>query len=155
LSSKKHCKISVCKKWFIDMNNDSKGQMYRIFKQTFGFECPIHKLSPKFRNIFFLNFVQIIEVRRWHGIPLCERLCSVWNSHQIADEFHYISESNLKHCMTDVKIPLREIHKITYIFSLRYRNVYMWILHCTITWKYINSLNSRCQRICKVIRNCK
>ena len=83
-------------KWSSDIDNSSKGKLYRIFKETFGFENYINRLSPKFRNTFLkfrtTNHRLPVEVGRWHGIPLNERLCSVCNSHQIADEFHYILE---------------------------------------------------------------
>ena len=39
-------------KWSSDVNNSSKGQMYRIYKQNVGFENYINKLSQKLRNIF-------------------------------------------------------------------------------------------------------
>ena len=37
-------------KWSSDVNKSSKGQMYRIYKQNFGFESCINKLSTKLRN---------------------------------------------------------------------------------------------------------
>ena len=70
--------------------------MYRIYQQNFGFENYINKLSPKLRNIFFkfrtTNHHLPIEIGRWHGTPLCERLCTLCNNVQIADEFHYFLE---------------------------------------------------------------
>ena len=33
-----------------------------------------------------------VEIGRWHGTPLCVRLCTLCNNVQIADEFHYILE---------------------------------------------------------------
>ena len=64
-------------KWSSDVNNSSKGQTYRIFKQNFGFENYI-KISPKFRTIFMkfrtTNHHLPMETGRWHGLPLCDRI---------------------------------------------------------------------------------
>ena len=70
--------------------------MYRIYKQNFGFENYLNKLSPKLRNIFIkfrtTNHQLPVQIGRWHGTPLRERLCTLCNNVQIADEFHYILE---------------------------------------------------------------
>ena len=78
------------------MNNFSKGQVYRIFQQNFGMEYYLKTLSPKNKKIFvkFLtaNHHLPVETGRWHGKSISERLCTLCNSGQICDEFHFILE---------------------------------------------------------------
>ena len=62
-----------------DVNNSSKGQVYRIFKRSFGMENYLKVLSP-------------VETGRLQGKPLGERFCTLFNNCQIGDEFHYILE---------------------------------------------------------------
>ena len=78
------------------MNNSSKGQMYRIFKQNFGMEHYLKTLSPKNKKILVkfrtANHQLAVETGRWHGKSISERLCTLCNSGQIGDEFHFILE---------------------------------------------------------------
>jgi dimeric dUTPase (all-alpha-NTP-PPase superfamily) len=77
-------------KWESDLNNSSKGQIYRLFKSHFGREKYLEILPAKIRKTFIkfrtLNHRLPIEIGRWANfthfvIPV-----------QIADEFHYILE---------------------------------------------------------------
>ena len=74
-------------KWFSDVNNSSKGQMYRICKQNFGFENYLNKLSPKIRNMFLkfptTNHRLPVEIGRWQGTPL------------VKDFVHYVTMFSL------------------------------------------------------------
>ena len=83
-------------KWFCDINGSSKGQIYRLFKTSFGFENYINMLPNKFRKIFIKfrtsNHHLPVETGRWYNVPLNERVCKLCNSGHTADEFHYILE---------------------------------------------------------------
>ena len=83
-------------KWFSDINGSSKGQIYRLFKTSFGFENYINMLPNKFRKIFIKfrtsNHHLPVETGRWYNVPLNERVCKLCNSGHTADEFHYILE---------------------------------------------------------------
>ena len=83
-------------KWESDINNSSKGQIYRIFKSHFGREKYLEILPAKLRKTYIKfrtsNHRLPIETGRWTNVPLCQRFCTLCNSGQIADEFHYILE---------------------------------------------------------------
>ena len=82
--------------WSSDIDNSSKGHIYKIFKQNFVIEKYITELTPKYRNIIMKfrtsNHHLPVETGRWAGIPLSERVCTLCNNGQIGDEFHYLLE---------------------------------------------------------------
>ena len=49
---KQNLQDQFLRKWCSDMNNSSKGRVYRIFQQNFGMEHYLKTLSPKNKNIF-------------------------------------------------------------------------------------------------------
>lgn len=83
-------------KWHADINNSSKGVIYKNFKTNFGYEKYLDILPLKFRKILgkfrTSNHHLPVELGRWDGIPLNERFCPLCNTKRIADEFHYILE---------------------------------------------------------------
>ena len=85
--------------WYSDVNNSSKGQVYRFFKQSFGMENYLKILSPKYMKIMIkfrtTNHRLPVETGRWHEKPLGERFCTLCNNCQIGDEFHYILECDI------------------------------------------------------------
>ena len=93
---KQNLQDQFLQKWYSDMNNSSKGQVFRIFKQTFGMEYYLKTLSPKNQKIFVkfrtANHHLPVETGRWHRKFLSERFCILCNSGQIGDEFHFILE---------------------------------------------------------------
>ena len=60
---KQNLQDQFLQKWYSDMNNSSKGQVYRIFKQNFGMEHYLKTLSPKNKKILvkFRTALQIIS----------------------------------------------------------------------------------------------
>lgn len=83
-------------KWSSDINDSSKGQIYKIFKKNFNYENYINILPLRLRKVFMKfrtsNHHLLVETGRWYNTPLNQRVCKLCNSGQIADEFHYILE---------------------------------------------------------------
>lgn len=80
--------------WHSSLQNSSKGTNYQLFKDTV-------QLEPYFLNLnrkHYLNFVKFrtgnhrmpIETLRWEGIPLYERICTLCDTNDVADEYHYL-----------------------------------------------------------------
>lgn len=83
-------------KWAKDIDNSSKGQIYKIYKQKFGFEKYLGILTKKFWKPLIkfrtANHRLPIETGRWYGIPVNDRSCTLCNSGKLADEYHFILE---------------------------------------------------------------
>ncbi len=80
--------------WFSDINTSPKALNYRLFKDKFEFENYINILDDKnittmcrFRT---LNHHLPIEKGRWQNIPREQRKCTLCNSGDIGDEFHFL-----------------------------------------------------------------
>ncbi|XP_061167256.1 uncharacterized protein LOC133176104 [Saccostrea echinata] len=128
-------------KWHSDINNSSKGQIYKIFKSDFGFEKYLSILPSKLQKILIKfrtsNHHLPIETGRWSNIPLDERVCKLCNTGQIADEFHFILEcktlnsirKNLLHprfCKTPNTLKFSEIMSTTNLKTLK-KPLYIYI----------------------------
>ena len=85
-------------KWYSDINSSSKGILYKTFKTNFEYENYLSILPLKFRKILVkfrtTNHRLPVELGRWTGIPLNERLCTLCDAKHVADEFHFILECN-------------------------------------------------------------
>jgi hypothetical protein len=67
---------------------------YRIFKDKFGFEDYLIRLSPSLRRNFF-NFRLSqhrlpIQMQRYVDTPREERICLLCDGREVGDEFHYL-----------------------------------------------------------------
>ena len=79
--------------WRANIQNSSKGTIYQVFKDSIELEKYFLVLDRK----QYLTFVKFrtanhrlpIEVLRWEGVPINERLCTLCDAHDVADEFHY------------------------------------------------------------------
>ena len=77
--------------WRANIQNSSKGTIYHLFKDSIELEKYFLVLASK----QYLTFVKFrtanhrlpTEVLRWEGIN--ERLCTLCDAHDVADEFHY------------------------------------------------------------------
>ena len=83
-------------KWHSETEESSKGTNYKLFKDNQQFEAYLNILTRKsyiplikFRTG---NHRLPVEVGRWERpkIPLHERICTLCNTNDIGDEFHYI-----------------------------------------------------------------
>ena len=81
-------------KWFSDMVNSPKGQLYSSIKSNFGFEPYLLKLSLPNRiyicKLRTCNLKLPIETGRWRKIPRDERYCTLCSDQLIGNEFHYL-----------------------------------------------------------------
>ncbi|MEW8548204.1 MAG: reverse transcriptase domain-containing protein, partial [Candidatus Thiodiazotropha sp.] len=80
--------------WNSDLLNSSKGRNYQLFKDDICLEnyllvLPKNTYIPliKFRTA---NHKLPIEKGRWNNIPHEDRKCSLCNTNDIGDEFHYV-----------------------------------------------------------------
>ena len=68
--------------------------MYFNFKQNFELEKYFITLPRKFYLLFFklrtANLKLPVEIGRWDGTVRNERICSLCDTRDIGDEFHYI-----------------------------------------------------------------
>ena len=69
--------------WISNVNDSSKGPVYRIFKWNFGMEKYL-------KILLFTNHCLQVETGRWQGKPLGERFSTLCINCQIGQEFHYI-----------------------------------------------------------------
>ena len=80
--------------WLTSVFNSSKCDNYRMFKTRFGFENYLVDLSPKlcesFTRFRCRNHKLPIEVGIYPGIIKEERHCTLCDSNDLGDEFHYI-----------------------------------------------------------------
>ncbi|MEW8152430.1 MAG: reverse transcriptase family protein [Candidatus Thiodiazotropha endolucinida] len=80
--------------WHSSLQHSSKGINYQLFKNDVNLEPYFLLLQPK----HFIPLVKFrtgnhyfpIETKRWEGIPLNQRRCTLCNCNDIADEFHYL-----------------------------------------------------------------
>ena len=65
------------------MNDSSKGQYYRIFKENLEFEKYLDFLSNSYRYVLCRfrtgNYKLPIETGRWENIERTERICNLCN----------------------------------------------------------------------------
>lgn len=84
--------------WFSEISNSSKCYCYKIFKTELCFENYFSILPPYFMHLlcrFRCGSHRLpVETGRWRNTPRNERLCTLCESHDIGDEFHYIFECN-------------------------------------------------------------
>ena len=79
--------------WRANIQNSSKGTIYQLFKDSIELEKYFLVLDRK----QYLTFVKFrtanhrlpIEVLRWESVPINERLCTLCDAQDVADEFHY------------------------------------------------------------------
>ena len=80
--------------WLSNLSDSPKGLNYRIFKESFGFEKYLDKLTTKDRITFCrfrtCNHKLPIETGRWINVERNERKCIFCDKNDIGDEFHYI-----------------------------------------------------------------
>ena len=80
--------------WSNEVNSSSKGLCYRMFKHDLEFENYLSQLPQNFLFTFCKfrcgNHRLPVETGRWHNTPRSERLCTLCDSTDIGDEFHYI-----------------------------------------------------------------
>ena len=80
--------------WRSNMSLSSRGKTYQIYKEQISLERYFNLLPDKlwkpilkFRTS---NYYLPIETGRWNKIPLEDRICTLCNENDIADEFHYL-----------------------------------------------------------------
>ena len=80
--------------WYSEMFKSPKALCYRLFKTYFYFEIYISELSPYYMYIlckFRCGSHRLpVETGRWRNLPRSERVCSLCDSMDIGDEYHYI-----------------------------------------------------------------
>jgi hypothetical protein len=80
--------------WYSHIDSSSKASCYRIFKSNLTFENYLTLLEKKdwypLLRFRISNHNLPIETGRWIRKPVQDRLCSLCNSNDIGDEFHYI-----------------------------------------------------------------
>ena len=80
--------------WLSNLSDSLTGLNYRIFKESFGFEKYLDKLTTKERITFCrfctCNHKLPIETGRWINVERNERKCIFFDKNDIGDEFHYI-----------------------------------------------------------------
>ena len=79
--------------WFALIEASSSSNIYKIIKTKFEQSSYLSKLTPYYCKILMSfrtrNHRLPVEVGRWRGVSLHERLCPYCNS-DIGDEFHFI-----------------------------------------------------------------
>ena len=78
--------------WKSEVSNSPKGLSYGIFKETFGFENYLDKLSTR-ESMFFCRFRTSnhklpIETGRWQNLQRNERKYNCFDKNYLGDEFH-------------------------------------------------------------------
>ena len=80
-------------KWYSDMEHSSRGQYYFSFKNDFGLENYLIRLSEHARvsitKLRTSNLKIPIETGRWNNIPKEDRICNLCKE-ALGDEFHYL-----------------------------------------------------------------
>ena len=84
--------------WHSSLQHSSKGKNYEVIKDDVKLEPYFLQLQPKhyipFTKFRTGNHRFPVEVGRWEGIPLGERKCTLCDSNDIGDEFHYLINCN-------------------------------------------------------------
>ena len=79
--------------WKSQVDSNSSCYIYRLFKQTFGFEDYLIHAPAKFRKYLIKfrtrNHRLPIEIGRWRRTPRENRKCHLCNT-DTGDEFHYL-----------------------------------------------------------------
>lgn len=96
--------------WKSQVDSNTSCYIYRLFKQSFGFEKYLINTPAKFRKYLIKfrtrNHKLPIETGRWRGIPRENRKCHLC-SLDIGDEFHYLlvcrEFSNLRRQLIDAR----------------------------------------------------
>ena len=87
-------KDQFIQKWFSDIVNSSKGQLYSSFKNEFCLEPYLVRLPHMNRLLICKlrtsNLKLPIEIGRWKNIPREDRLCTLCQDTLVGDEFHYL-----------------------------------------------------------------
>jgi hypothetical protein len=80
--------------WRSTLQISPKALRYRLFKSDFRFEKYFEVLNDKNRFTFCRfrtsNHRLPIEVGRWTKVERHNRLCHLYQSHEVGDEFHYV-----------------------------------------------------------------
>ena len=80
--------------WHDSIHNSNKCLIYRMFKTEFRFEKYLTSIPLKLRNLFTKFRCRStrlpIESGVFVGIKRDDRVCTLCESHDIGDEFHYI-----------------------------------------------------------------
>ena len=86
-------KDSYIQKWYSSVNISSSNNNYRLFKDTFETSSYIkqlpHFLCRRFMAFRTRNHRFPVELGRWYGKPLNERICHFCYS-DLGDEYHYL-----------------------------------------------------------------
>ena len=80
--------------WHSKTEDSSKGKNYKLFKDNQQFETYL-RILPKKTYIPLIKFRTghhrlPVEVGRWEGVPLTERKCTLCETNDIGDEYHYL-----------------------------------------------------------------
>ena len=85
--------------WRSNMSLSSRGKTYQIYKEQISLERYFNLLPDKlwkpilkFRTS---NHYLPVETGRWNKIPLEDRICTLCNENDIADQFHYLLKCQL------------------------------------------------------------
>lgn len=79
-------------KWFADVFVGGKCLNYRIFKEQFGFEIYLVRLSPRLRTSMsrFRCRNHRLPIESARDLIRHERLCTLCDLHEVGDEYHYL-----------------------------------------------------------------
>ena len=90
---KQKLKDQYLQNWYTLVNTASSGKNYKIFKEDFEHSKYVTILSNMYCKIFMRfrkrNIKIPVEVGRWNGTPLDERICPFCRK-DVGDEYHYI-----------------------------------------------------------------
>ena len=80
--------------WHSKTEDSSKGKNYKLFKDNQQFEAYL-RILPRKTYIPLIKFRTgnhrlPVEVGRWEGVPLTERKCTLCETNDIGDEYHYL-----------------------------------------------------------------
>ena len=113
-------------KWYSSIDNSSRGQYYKLFKNQFGIENYLLRLPetirlwlPKLRTC---NLKIPIETGRWYNIPKTERKCTLCDE-GIGDEYHYLFMCNNDY-VSDLRKKYIPKYYITYPSLLKMQNMF-------------------------------
>ena len=80
--------------WYRELEENSVCCNYRLFKQSFCFEEYLNLLPLSLRQSFLrfrlVNHKLPVQQKRLHNMPREERFCTLCDSREIGDEFHYV-----------------------------------------------------------------
>jgi hypothetical protein len=87
-------------KWRSDVANSAKLRTYVIYKNEYGLDRFVFKvLNRGYRSVlskFRAGTLPLeIEVGRWRGIPVEERICKLCNSGNVENEMHFLLDCSL------------------------------------------------------------